>query len=163
MSLCPCGSGADFDPCCGRYLDGAEEPATAEQLMRARYAAHTCARMDFVKKTHHPDTADEFDEKGARAWAEESSWLGLEIIAAEAGQASDTTGTVEFLARFKDAEGDAHEHHEISLFEKVGGAWRFRDGESPGNRVPYRNTEPRIGRNDPCRCGSGKKFKKCCG
>jgi uncharacterized protein YecA (UPF0149 family) len=22
---------------------------------------------------------------------------------------------------------------------------------------------PRVGRNDPCPCGSGKKFKKCCG
>lgn len=27
----------------------------------------------------------------------------------------------------------------------------------------YRREEPRIGRNDPCSCGSGKKFKKCCG
>jgi uncharacterized protein len=26
-----------------------------------------------------------------------------------------------------------------------------------------RNDEPRIGRNDPCPCGSGKKFKQCCG
>ncbi len=24
-------------------------------------------------------------------------------------------------------------------------------------------TEPKIGRNDPCPCGSGKKYKKCCG
>jgi len=28
---------------------------------------------------------------------------------------------------------------------------------------PVRRTEPRVGRNDPCPCGSGKKFKKCCG
>lgn len=28
---------------------------------------------------------------------------------------------------------------------------------------PYRRTEPKIGRNDPCHCGSGKKFKKCHG
>jgi hypothetical protein len=28
---------------------------------------------------------------------------------------------------------------------------------------PIRNTRPRVGRNDPCPCGSGKKFKKCCG
>jgi len=27
----------------------------------------------------------------------------------------------------------------------------------------YRREEPRIGRNDPCPCGSGKKYKKCCG
>lgn len=28
---------------------------------------------------------------------------------------------------------------------------------------PYRRSEPKIGRNDPCPCGSGKKYKKCCG
>jgi preprotein translocase subunit SecA len=27
----------------------------------------------------------------------------------------------------------------------------------------YRRAEPRVGRNDPCPCGSGKKYKKCCG
>ncbi len=27
----------------------------------------------------------------------------------------------------------------------------------------YRREEPRVGRNDPCPCGSGKKYKKCCG
>jgi len=29
--------------------------------------------------------------------------------------------------------------------------------------APYRRGDPRIGRNDPCPCGSGKKYKKCCG
>lgn len=31
------------------------------------------------------------------------------------------------------------------------------------NHDPYVRTSPKIGRNDPCSCGSGKKFKKCCG
>ncbi len=30
-------------------------------------------------------------------------------------------------------------------------------------RTPQRREEPRVGRNDPCTCGSGKKFKQCCG
>ena len=29
--------------------------------------------------------------------------------------------------------------------------------------APKRREEPRVGRNDPCPCGSGKKYKKCCG
>lgn len=29
--------------------------------------------------------------------------------------------------------------------------------------APYRRTQPKVGRNDPCPCGSGKKYKKCCG
>ena len=28
---------------------------------------------------------------------------------------------------------------------------------------PIVNTEPKVGRNDPCPCGSGKKYKNCCG
>jgi hypothetical protein len=39
--------------------------------------------------------------------------------------------------------------------------------EPPADRyprqVPFQHTERRVGRNDPCPCGSGKKFKKCCG
>lgn len=33
----------------------------------------------------------------------------------------------------------------------------------PGKIETYRREAPRIGRNDPCPCGSGKKYKKCCG
>jgi len=28
---------------------------------------------------------------------------------------------------------------------------------------PYVREQPKVGRNEPCVCGSGKKFKKCCG
>jgi len=37
-------------------------------------------------------------------------------------------------------------------------------GESqPAAPVPIRKSGPKVGRNDPCPCGSGKKYKKCCG
>lgn len=29
-------------------------------------------------------------------------------------------------------------------------------------KKPFVREEPRVGRNDPCPCGSGKKYKKCC-
>ena len=35
------------------------------------------------------------------------------------------------------------------------------DEEIP--REPYRREGKKIGRNEPCPCGSGKKYKKCCG
>ena len=41
--------------------------------------------------------------------------------------------------------------------EKVG------DDLNPEKQQPIVNTEPKIGRNDPCPCGSGKKYKNCCG
>jgi len=38
-------------------------------------------------------------------------------------------------------------------------------GTSPGQRPtrPVRRDQPKVGRNDPCPCGSGKKYKQCCG
>jgi uncharacterized protein YecA (UPF0149 family) len=41
-------------------------------------------------------------------------------------------------------------------------AMQFIGGEAnPADSTPVRNAK--VGRNDPCPCGSGKKFKKCCG
>jgi uncharacterized protein YecA (UPF0149 family) len=34
-------------------------------------------------------------------------------------------------------------------------------GEAP--KIRPVTAEPKVGRNDPCPCGSGKKYKKCCG
>jgi preprotein translocase subunit SecA len=36
-------------------------------------------------------------------------------------------------------------------------------GEGPAKRAPVVRTTPSVGRNDPCPCGSGKKYKKCHG
>ena len=35
--------------------------------------------------------------------------------------------------------------------------------DAPMPAMPLLRTTPKVGRNDPCPCGSGKKFKKCCG
>ena len=35
--------------------------------------------------------------------------------------------------------------------------------ESPEIQITFKRDREKIGRNDPCPCGSGKKFKKCCG
>jgi preprotein translocase subunit SecA len=40
---------------------------------------------------------------------------------------------------------------------------RYSDGAEEVQKTPYRRKGKKIGRNDPCPCGSGKKYKKCCG
>ncbi len=42
-------------------------------------------------------------------------------------------------------------------------ATRFVERQPFDNVTTFRRTAPKIGRNDPCPCGSGKKFKQCCG
>jgi uncharacterized protein len=40
---------------------------------------------------------------------------------------------------------------------------RFTGASLAPGRGPYRRIAPKVGRNDPCPCGSGRKFKHCCG
>ncbi|HUV78091.1 MAG TPA: preprotein translocase subunit SecA [Desulfobacterales bacterium] len=39
----------------------------------------------------------------------------------------------------------------------------FSGGGEPSRKNPVKRTQDKVGRNAPCPCGSGKKFKKCCG
>jgi SEC-C motif domain protein len=157
---CPCQSGVSFEKCCEPYLEGRAVPETAEKLMRSRYTAFTRVEIDYIRDTHDPKTRKDFDPKGTRTWAENSEWLGLEIVSTERGGPQDETGTVEFIARYsvKDQE---QQHHEIAEFRKLDNRWYFTDGKIAG-ATTFVRAEEKIGRNDPCPCGSGKKYKKCC-
>lgn len=161
MSNCPCGSAAPYAQCCGPYVTGAALPPTAEALMRSRYSAYVEQAIDYLGDTLHPQHRQDWDRDATARWAREARWLGLEIVATDAGGADDRDGMVEFIARFEE-HGKPRAHHERSRFARVEGRWYYVDGETP--RPPtQRHVGPRVGRNDPCPCGSGKKFKKCCG
>lgn len=159
MTSCPCGSTKTYSDCCEPIIKGTQPTETAEQLMRARYSAYTKTEMDFIFSSTHPDGREGYDHDGTRTWAENSEWLGLEIIDSKKGNKDDTTGEVEFIARFKE-NGALREHHENALFKKVEGIWHFSDGVMV---KPKPITVTKVGRNDPCPCGSGQKYKKCCG
>ena len=127
--------------------------------MRARYTAFAMANVDYIFETHHPKTRDEQNREDIQAWAEGSNWLSLEIVSTKGGKKDDTEGQVEFRAVYE-TKGVRHNHHELSEFEKSNGKWYFKDGKMVDQTVVRES--PRIGRNDPCPCGSGKKYKKCC-
>src|SRR5205085_4408879 len=109
----------------------------------------------------HATNRNEGDEESTRRWAETADWQGLEIVDTAGGEANDSEGTVEFIARFRDRKGDMQAHHEVSTFVKEDGRWLFKQGHAP-EVATVRRSAPKVGRNDPCPCGSGKKFKKCC-
>ncbi|WP_243372042.1 YchJ family protein [Geotalea sp. SG265] len=159
MNSCPCGSGNTYEACCLPLIDGTILPETAEQLMRSRYSAYVKVETDYILETTHPEHRQNFDLKGTKQWAEESLWDGLEIVATTKGGADDRDGTVEFIARYRE-KGMRKAHHELAEFKKEDGRWLFTDGSA----VPARPiTSNKVGRNDPCPCGSGQKYKKCCG
>lgn len=159
-ALCPCGSGLAPEACCVRYHRG-EKPPTAEALMRARYSAYVLGEIDFVLDTHAPESREGVDRQATEQWSKSSEWRGLQIVSTEGGGPTDDTGVVEFIARFA-AGGQEAAHHERSTFRKVDGAWCYVEGEMVKAK-PIKREEAKVGRNEPCPCGSGKKFKKCHG
>lgn len=122
-STCPCGLKRPFDDCCGRYLTAGLSAPTAEALMRSRYSAYALGDVDYLRQTWHPDTCPplRMDPK--------QQWIGLRIKGIEAGQAPDTHGIVEFVARFR-IDGRAHRLHERSEFTRIDGHWIYVRGEA---------------------------------
>lgn len=102
-------------------------------------------------------------------------WRGVELTEAEwiAGGA-EITALLEPIRGFTEAsDWSAHEEAQgavENLQRKIApnaraihAYWLARRGDAPpASAAPIRRAEPRVGRNDPCPCGSGKKYKKCC-
>ena len=158
---CVCGAGDATETHCGPLLRGERRAETAEELMRSRYAAYALGNVGYIVETHDPEKRTEVDRKNTELWSKQSEWLGLEVLATEKGGPSDETGFVEFVARYK-LRGVTVNHRERAEFRRHNGHWVFVDGKEITGPPVVRET-PRIGRNDPCPCGSGKKYKKCCG
>ncbi|QJX02375.1 hypothetical protein HML84_11710 [Alcanivorax sp. IO_7] len=78
-------------------------------------------------------------------------WLELTVLDSDA---DGDRGRVRFRALRRNGKGFSV-LEETSRFVREDGHWFYLDGDSTvGNLKP--------GRNEPCPCGSGKKFKKCC-
>lgn len=155
---CPCGSQQPLATCCGRIIDG--EPArTALELMRSRYTAYATRAMDHIVATHDPDTRTDLDVDAAAKWAHETTWQGLEIVKTERGGPEDAEGIVEFVVRGS-TQGVPFVQRQRSNFRKHDDRWFYVDGKLSNEPV---KKAPAPGRNDPCPCGSGVKYKKCHG
>jgi len=158
MESCPCGSGLPYGECCEPYITGKMAAPTAEALMRSRYTAYAIHAIDYIMATCLNE--QKIDREGVKAWSEKSKWLGLKIITVRDGGKDDEGGTVIFDALYE-KKGLRYVHHEIGYFIKRDGRWYYEDGQIEPQTI-VRNG-PKVGRNDPCGCGSGKKYKHCCG
>ena len=159
MIECPCGSSITLDACCGLYIDGKPAP-TALSLMKSRYSAFVLVKGEYLKSTLSEQQKADFDSEEFEQQAAGTKWMGLEIRNCVNGGVKDETGTVEFVAKYKE-KGQHVVHHELAKFTREDGKWVFNDCVV-NPKLEQRIIE-KIGRNDPCSCGSNKKFKKCCG
>lgn len=155
MSLCPCGSQQEYLSCCGLFIEQHQKPTTPEQLMRSRYTAYSLANISYIKSTMKGKPLIGYNDEAARLWAKKSIWLNLEII--NSYMETPEQGFVEFCARFLE-HNQLVLIHELSEFHFEHNSWWYVDGI---NKLPKENKHLKIGRNTPCPCGSGKKFKNC--
>ncbi len=128
--------------------------------MRSRYSAFATGNVDYLSKTLSTGARSDFDAAEAQSTADNAKWLGLEVRGTSGGSEKDETGTVEFVALFS-LNGQRHVHHELAAFEREDGRWVYTTGQINPKEAPRQTVK--VGRNEPCPCGSGKKYKKCCG
>ncbi|WP_310170940.1 YchJ family protein [Enteractinococcus fodinae] len=123
-AYCPCGTGQEFQNCCGPVLAGTAEPATAEDLMRSRYSAFVLGDDAYLAASWHSTTrpADASAPTGIQ-------WRRLRIRDTVGGGPDDATGEVEFIAHFRTADGSRDFLHERSRFARENGRWVYVDGE----------------------------------
>jgi SEC-C motif-containing protein len=157
-SPCPCGSGKTFGLCCEPVIQRQRPAATAEALMRSRFTAHVLRNYEHLHRTFLP-TADKPYVPETENDAMDFAWTRLVVHSHEPGQ-KPGTAFVDFSAFYQD-DGVEHVIQEKSEFLQRNGEWLYFRAVRQGP-APIKSANPKVGRNDPCPCGSGKKYKHCC-
>ena len=153
---CPCGSGRKYGDCCEQILTGNRPAASAEELMRARFTAHVTHNFRFLHESHRPTAGKPYvAEEGEPTM----QWTKLVVHAHETGADPDKA-FVDFSA-YGTEDKVEKVLHEKAEFLRINGAWLY-NREARLGPAPYKSSTPKVGRNDPCPCGSGKKYKQCC-
>jgi len=124
--------------------------------MRSRFTAYANKNESYLIETwsgsKQPESIDFTKEQAV--------WTKLEIVKTKKGSKKDSKGIVEFKAYYN-LEDEPYVMTEISRFIKKSERWFYLDGvvKSVSKVIQQLNQ----GKNAPCSCGSGKKFKRCCG
>ena len=113
---------------------------TPKELMISRYEAFAREDWNYLVETSLNQTIQDLESSPPM------QWLKLDVLDAH-------ENIVEFKAYYK-FEEIVYVLHEKSRFIQKDGIWKYEDGEL---------YQSKIQRNEICPCGSGKKFKKCCG
>jgi len=153
-AACPCASGKPFADCCQPLLQQTRPAPTAVALMRSRYTAFALGYFDYLIATLHPAQRAAMSVAQLQEQDHHTRWLSLQLVDHQGGQAGDTEGQVHFIARYLEGAvaGELEEH---SAFRHEQGRWFYTTG------TPRFRTLGKPRRNDPCPCGSGKKYKHC--
>jgi SEC-C motif-containing protein len=144
MTLCPCQSGKSLTFCCLPIIEGKQHAKTALELMRSRYSAFALDKRQYLIDSWHTDYKPKLMEIDPSI-----KWVKLEII--------ESNSTMVHFRAYSLINDQLSLLEEKSHFERIHNQWFYTTGE----QIPVQGYK--ISRNSSCLCGSGKKFKRCCG
>ena len=147
---CPCGSQQCYNDCCGQYISGISIAPDAESLMRSRYTAYQRGDVSWLVESWHKSQRSPELEAIISTNLSGTDWLGLNVISHDYNNDSNEA-FVTFFARYCE-KNQTSAIYERSRFIREEQHWYYVDG-----------VHLQAGRNDTCPCGSGRKYKKCCG
>ena len=152
---CYCCSGLLFSKCCQPLLEGVASADNCLQLMRSRYSAYCCKKIEYIFQTYHPGQREANSKDQIAEFANSVHFVGLTISdwSQNLASLSANGGSVSFVASYiNNNKLETLSENSRFIFN---GQWYYFDGEITASAALN------IGRNDRCPCGSGKKFKQC--
>lgn len=152
LTSCPCGSQQTYQDCCEPLHQSKLIAQSAEMLMRSRFCAFYLKNIDYIIQTTVPSQRSQLDRMELQTWADNIQWTRLQIVS-HIPKIGKRHAQVRFKAYFQDGVHGEQFHDELSAFVNIEGAWYFLDPTVP---CVLTNKQP-------CLCGSGIKFKQCCG
>ncbi|MGK0305238.1 MAG: SEC-C motif-containing protein [Gammaproteobacteria bacterium] len=151
---CTCGNELTYEVCCKPIIDGKVAAKDAETLMRSRFSAYSLKNYRYILQTYILAQRSKLTISELADNTQNTQWLSLQVIA---HHSQVNTAQVEFKA-FYQIHNSYYVMHEISDFVFEAGKWLYADGV-----IKKDSGELSQERNSQCLCGSGKKYKKCCG
>jgi SEC-C motif-containing protein len=165
---CPCGTEKLFSNCCYPIISAEVLAPSPEALMRSRYSAYATKHYTYVANTYAANASGgnsvnlkssetSISTQDIKSASDNTTWCKLDVLST---WKEKEEGEVEFIAYYKNSDskdGQFLAMHELSRFVRINNAWFYLDGDMLAGSGPVK-----LGRNDTCLCGSGKKYKRCC-
>ena len=152
--LCYCGSNVSYNSCCQPYHKGQRLPESCEQLMRSRYSAFCSQELNYIQNSCVADLQTEQSPEQLRDFVNHVHFVALQVLPLPRLAQAVDEGYVHFQVWYLLGQ-HLLSFRELSCFVYQQGRWLYSSGDV-SEQAPQK-----IGRNDPCPCGSGRKFKSC--
>ena len=127
LALCTCGSGKDYNECCGRFIETLELPTeTPEHILRSRYTSYNRSKGEYLLKSWHQSFRPKKNAKQIVREGANIKYTGLKVLNVEF---DDTKGKISYEVRSRDGMRFGS-YATTSNFIKEEGYWYYTNDDS---------------------------------